>query len=152
MADEREVPNRKHLTRLARVWLDWPTYLVTIRARARQLPLSDERVAPAIIDCLREAGASCGWSVGRYVIMPNHMHFFCAPQDAEHDLSAFVGRFKSRTTRLVWERGVQGAPGQPFPDVPVDHWAFDAVEKLRRSGIIVGYPSGTFDQPGTSSR
>lgn len=35
--------------------------------------------------------------------------------------------------------------GRPFPDVPVDHWAFDAVEKLRKAGIIVGYPSGTFN-------
>ncbi len=28
----------------------------------------------------------------------------------------------------------------PFPDVPREHWAFDAVESLRKRGIIVGYP------------
>ena len=28
----------------------------------------------------------------------------------------------------------------PFPDVPRDHWAFDAVESLRQKGIIRGYP------------
>jgi len=28
----------------------------------------------------------------------------------------------------------------PFSDVPKNHWAFDAVEKLRLSGILIGYP------------
>lgn len=28
----------------------------------------------------------------------------------------------------------------PFPDVPQGHWAFDAVEQLRKQGILRGYP------------
>jgi hypothetical protein len=28
----------------------------------------------------------------------------------------------------------------PFPDVPRDHWAYDAVEQLRKVGILRGYP------------
>jgi S-layer family protein len=28
----------------------------------------------------------------------------------------------------------------PFPDVPKDHWAYDAVEQLRKLGILRGYP------------
>jgi hypothetical protein len=27
-------------------------------------------------------------------------------------------------------------------DVPTDHWAYEAVENLRKRGIIVGYPDG----------
>lgn len=33
---------------------------------------------------------------------------------------------------------------QEFPDVPPDHWAYDAVQNLVSAGIIVGYPDGTF--------
>jgi hypothetical protein len=29
---------------------------------------------------------------------------------------------------------------QPFADVPRDHWAFEAVEELRKRGILRGYP------------
>ena len=29
---------------------------------------------------------------------------------------------------------------EPFPDVPKDHWAYDAVEQLRQRGILRGYP------------
>jgi hypothetical protein len=36
----------------------------------------------------------------------------------------------------------------PFPDVPRDHWAFDAVEQLRQLGILRGYPPRqTFTPP-----
>lgn len=33
---------------------------------------------------------------------------------------------------------------KPFPDVPPDHWAYDAVHNLKRNGVLVGYPDGTF--------
>lgn len=50
----------------------------------------------------------------------------------------------------------QAAPAplasQPFSDVPRDHWAFEAVEKLRQRGIITGYPGGTFNPPAAATR
>jgi hypothetical protein len=33
---------------------------------------------------------------------------------------------------------------RPFPDVRADHWAVEAVERLRRAGVVIGYPDGTF--------
>ncbi|MDH7568737.1 MAG: S-layer homology domain-containing protein, partial [Armatimonadota bacterium] len=33
---------------------------------------------------------------------------------------------------------------EPFADVPPDHWAYNAVEFLRRQGLIDGYPDQTF--------
>ena len=37
----------------------------------------------------------------------------------------------------------------PYDDVPLDHWAYDAVKTLTADGIIEGYPDGTFkgDKP-----
>lgn len=32
----------------------------------------------------------------------------------------------------------------PFADVPVDHWAYEAVSQLQSDGIVIGYPDGTF--------
>lgn len=40
--------------------------------------------------------------------------------------------------------GVGSLVAQPFPDVPWDHWAYDAVATLAEKGIIVGYPDGYF--------
>lgn len=40
-----------------------------------------------------------------------------------------------------------GAPAlaaNPFSDVPRNHWAYDAVASLAASGVLSGYPDGTF--------
>lgn len=47
---------------------------------------------------------------------------------------------------VIVEPGAAPLPGQPpaisapFPDVPASHWAADAVESLRKAGIVRGYP------------
>ncbi len=35
--------------------------------------------------------------------------------------------------------------GQPFSDVPTNHWAYDAIANLAAKGLIEGYPGGTFN-------
>lgn len=35
-------------------------------------------------------------------------------------------------------------PNPPFPDVPPDHWAAAAIERLAAAGILTGYPDGTY--------
>jgi REP element-mobilizing transposase RayT len=58
---------------------------------------------------LGEAGAIRGWKVGRYVVMPDHLHFFCSPGAVKSDLSGFVGAVKQAVTRKAWELGWSGA-------------------------------------------
>lgn len=36
------------------------------------------------------------------------------------------------------------ALANPFVDVPLNHWAYDAVQSLAAKGIVIGYPDGTF--------
>jgi hypothetical protein len=43
------------------------------------------------------------------------------------------------------------ASANPFSDVPLSHWAYDAVNTLAAKGILMGYPDGTYkgDKPVT---
>ncbi|MDN5341676.1 S-layer homology domain-containing protein [Oceanotoga sp. DSM 15011] len=41
---------------------------------------------------------------------------------------------------------------QTFKDVPVNHWAYDAVQKISSIGILEGYPDGTFKGMDTVNR
>ncbi|HZH98073.1 MAG TPA: S-layer homology domain-containing protein, partial [Fimbriimonadaceae bacterium] len=31
-----------------------------------------------------------------------------------------------------------------FPDVPDNHWAYEALARMKREGLLVGYPDGLF--------
>jgi len=62
---------------------------------------------------LREAWRSAdNWLVGRYVIMPDHIHLFCAPGSAEyHTVTKWVAYWKRLVSMKVpnlkplWQRG-----------------------------------------------
>ena len=68
---------RKHLRRLERVWIDWPTYFITTCTFKRRPILASNEVARILADEWRDAHDRHGWVMGRYVIMPDHVHFFC---------------------------------------------------------------------------
>lgn len=49
----------------------------------------------------------------------------------------------------LYSGGSTPAPATRFSDVPVGHWAYDAIEWAAQKGITTGYPDGTFgpDRP-----
>jgi putative transposase len=91
----------KHLRRLGRIWIDSPIYFITTCTNNRRQVLARDEVAKVLIDEWREAYGRHGWAVGRYVIMPDHVHFFCRPERDGERLSEFVGFWKSYTSRKV---------------------------------------------------
>ena len=104
---DRELPSRRHLRRLQRIWTEDPVFFVTVCAVGRQAVLVPT-FAPVLALGLREASQRHHWHVGRYVVMPDHLHFFCAPDADAGTLSDFVGGFKQLSTRRAWEAGWTG--------------------------------------------
>jgi hypothetical protein len=61
-------------------------------------------------------------------------------------LLSLIGDFKPVLEKLsqdvpAMEARLTSLSASPFPDVPKDHWAYQAVETVRQAGIIVGYPA-----------
>jgi REP element-mobilizing transposase RayT len=53
---------------------------------------------------LRESWqAADRWIVGRYVVMPDHIHLFCAPTPNAGSLSRWMGYWRGMTTRALGE-------------------------------------------------
>lgn len=50
--------------------------------------------------------------------------------------------------------GIQAEPDTTtmFPDVPENHWAYEAVEAMAKSGLVKGYPDGEFKGDRTMTR
>jgi REP-associated tyrosine transposase len=90
-----------HLRRLERVWINAPMYFITICTKNRNTILARNEVAQILAEEWRGARDRHGWAVGRYVIMPDHVHFFCRPECDSKRLSAFVMAWKSWTSRKI---------------------------------------------------
>ncbi|MHB8994094.1 MAG: REP-associated tyrosine transposase [Armatimonadota bacterium] len=95
------------MRRLDQVHVYWPTYFITMCAIDRQrvlVPLLGDLIHTALADASRMNQ----WCVGRFVLMPDHLHLFASPLSNEKTLAQFLGGFKQLATRLSWGAGWQG--------------------------------------------
>ncbi len=93
---------RKHLRRLDRVYLPARAHIfyLTCCVRGRSPLLANAAAVDILVDSWRAAPSLFGWAIGRYVVMPDHVHFFAAPcGDKAKSLSVFVGSWKSWTRK-----------------------------------------------------
>jgi REP element-mobilizing transposase RayT len=85
---------------------DHPVFLITGCTFRRKPVLATDNVSAILVDEWRSAPSRHGWNVSRYVIMPDHVHFFCAARQDASSLEEFVGRWKEWTSkRLIRELG-----------------------------------------------
>jgi REP element-mobilizing transposase RayT len=91
----------QHLRRLDQVWVESPIYYITICTLRRRPLLASHRVADILIEEWTAARSRHGWAIGRYVIMPDHVHFFCASELDAKRLSTFLQRWKEWTCKRV---------------------------------------------------
>ncbi len=105
-----ELPRRKHLKHPEMLLLDYhaPVFFITITTYRRQNKLACPDVADEIIECFRECEERHGWAIGRFVIMPDHIHFFASPMKNEKPLSNFIRDFKKWTHARAVEKGFDG--------------------------------------------
>ena len=118
----------KHLRRLGRICIDSPIYFITTCTNNRRQILARDEVAKVLIDEWRVAHGRHGWAVGRYVIMPDHVHFFCRPERDGKSLSKFVGFWKSYTSRKI---NALGSPRSTPADTTL--WQREFFDHILRS-------------------
>jgi REP element-mobilizing transposase RayT len=86
---------------LHRVWIDHPIYFVTTCTFRRREILPSPGVAAILIDEWRKARERHGWATGRYVIMPEHVHFFCSAELDAKPLPKFMQLWKQWTSKRI---------------------------------------------------
>lgn len=94
-------PMHKHLHRLERVWIDWPIYFITTRTFKRRAILASKEVANILVDEWQDALERHGWAIGRYVIMPDHVHLFSRAELGAKVLPGFVQRSKEWSSKRI---------------------------------------------------
>ena len=112
-------------TRLRR--LDWlfdrePIYFVTACAAGRRCLFTTEAIHATFITFATAATAH-GAFVGRYVLMPDHIHLFVALDPERITLSAWVKSLKNQVSKTLRHQG------EPSP-----HWQTGFFDHVLRSG------------------
>jgi putative transposase len=83
---------------------------LTVCTKDRRSILATEQITNLVTYWWRQADA---WLVGRYVVMPDHIHLFCSPRNLNpHPLKRWVQFWKAGvtrdfpldTTRPIWQR------------------------------------------------
>jgi REP-associated tyrosine transposase len=91
----------KHLRRLERAWIDWPIYFITTCTSKRRAILASRETAEVLIDEWQNAHDRHSWAIGRYVIMPDHVHFFCSAELGAKALPTFIQAWKQWTSKGI---------------------------------------------------
>ena len=93
-----------HSSRLKEIRLQDPIIFVTTCTHDRRQVLACEDLQEICLEVWHNAEKLYGWVVGRYVLMPDHVHFFCGNVQDEHSLSTFVGKWKEWTAKYSHRR------------------------------------------------
>ena len=103
--DESSLPQRKTpIHQPTRQEINRSTIVfVTVCTDKRKAILCRPEVHELLVESWRQAGA---WIVGRYVVMPDHIHLFCAPAEWEGpSLGKWIRFWKSQVSRAwPWPR------------------------------------------------
>ena len=94
------IPNRKYPARGVKIPPDAPTIVfLTVCTKDRKPWLNYDEIHEAIRDAWITSDA---WLVGRYVIMPDHIHLFASPdRDTDIDLERWTRLWKTKVSRVL---------------------------------------------------
>lgn len=101
MHDEPSQCRSVALRRLTQGWIDSPIFFLTVCVQARRHLLAHEAVHSILREVWQIGYQRHGWQVGRYVIMPDHVHLFCAASRQAASLGTYVGAWKQWSSKLL---------------------------------------------------
>ena len=90
-----------HLRRLSKIFTDDPMYFVTTSTKNRHRILNNPAVHKILREEWEEALGRHGWAIGSYVVMPDHVHFFCKPTPGAKRLSKLMQQWKQWTSKRI---------------------------------------------------
>ncbi|MGZ5503117.1 MAG: REP-associated tyrosine transposase [Chthoniobacterales bacterium] len=118
-SDEKRPPR---LRRLDQIFPRAPLYYVTACTANRRLLLARSEIHHAFEDFARKGEERGAW-VGRYVVMPEHLHLFVALDDERISLRSWMKSLKNTLSKILCSLGIH-AP----------HWQKGFFDHLLRSG------------------
>ena len=100
----------ERLRRLETTYERWPIYFVTSCTAGRLALLANDQIHQTFLDFARQARDRGAW-VGRYILMPDHVHLFVTVEDERIRLSEWIRSLKTSISKALRSR-----------EEPSPHW------------------------------
>ncbi len=78
-----------------------PLVFLTVCTAKRTSVLNNESTHAILCNLWCDSQLRNGWCVGRYVIMPDHIHLFAMPDEKPEELGRWVSTWKSISSRRI---------------------------------------------------
>ncbi len=93
------LPVRHHPDEGVLIFRGRPTVVfLTVCTEKRQSGLASIAARNALVTSWKRADV---WLVGLYLIMPNHIHLFCSPQNEEYEIEDWIAYWKRGFRRII---------------------------------------------------
>lgn len=139
------LPQRSRPARGVRTFLDKPTIVyVTVCTENRLRWLANETAHAFLV---RQWPNATDWHVGRYMLMPDHVHFFCAPANAETTLDNWVKYWKRSWSKELKRPDRRWQPGKWDTRLRHGDSYHDKWEYVRQNPVRAGLVESPEDWP-----
>jgi REP element-mobilizing transposase RayT len=102
-----ETPSPARLGRLDTVFIDSPIYFVTACTANRRKLLADASLHEAFLE-FGKNGPSHGAWLGKYVLMPDHLHAFVALDEEKITLARWMKSLKNSLSKVFRAKRISG--------------------------------------------
>ena len=100
-----------------------PIYFLTACTANRRPSLANATAFQTLTDVWQKSAQLDGWYVGRFVLMPDHVHFFAMPEREAKSRGSWIKMWKSVTARR-WAKELK---------LPPPIWQEDTFDHILRS-------------------
>jgi putative transposase len=113
--------NRPRLSRLDQIFIEHPVYFITACTFDRKEILNNTEIHETFC-CFCKEGLKRNIFIGRYVLMPDHLHLFASFPDSPHVLSNWVKSLKNKLSQQF-----------RLKKIPAPHWQKGFFDHVLRS-------------------
>ena len=80
-----------------------PLVFLTVVTHQRRFVLSNQQACGVLRELWEKSMNQYGWFVGKYLIMPDHIHLFAVPAIVADPMASWIGSWKSLAARRLKE-------------------------------------------------
>lgn len=126
------------------LWREQTLVYLTVNTAHRSRWLAAEEPQRLLVETWK---AACGWLIGGYILMPDHLHCLCVPGEGSHTLESWIADWKDQFGRKHRHQDWDWRPRSRHRRLLCDEGFADKWHYMRNNPVAAGLVARTEDWP-----